>query len=139
MASVERRCVGFPPGPQGRAWKIGEIALLLREGRPQEAGAGRWGGHSCRRGGAQFYHRMGIHLSVIKYMGRWGSNAVLRYIEEVEVVPEELAPRVVRRLAGLGARSSGSTQREEVARPSVFGGSRRYRNRHHRAPRRGES
>ena len=101
-ASRANRCEGLMPGPGGARWKQGHLAKLLRRwatlldaGQPAD---GRWGGHSCRRGGAQWYHRMGMHLSTTKHMGRWGSSAVYRYIEEVEVDAADVAPRAVRAL-----------------------------------------
>ena len=39
-------------------------------------------GHSARRSGAMFYVRQGMSIQDLAYLGRWKSNAVLRYAEE---------------------------------------------------------
>ena len=101
-ASRERRCEGAMPGPSGARWKKGHLARLVRQWVRATALGGeatsRWGGHSCRRGGAQFFHRMGVPLSATKHMGRWGSDAIYRYLEELEVDTEGVAPSAIREL-----------------------------------------
>ena len=42
----------------------------------------RFGEHVCRVSGAQFLSRMGYSLEAIQLIGRWGSDAVKRYIQE---------------------------------------------------------
>ena len=69
------------------------LGPIARQGALQQ-----WGGHSCRRGGAQFLARMGVPYATIMWMGRWGSDTVLRYIREAEPDNEELAPDAVRAL-----------------------------------------
>ena len=39
-------------------------------------------GHFMRRSGAKHLARTGVPLSKIQWMGRWGSSAVLAYVEE---------------------------------------------------------
>ena len=39
-------------------------------------------GHSARRSGAMCYARSGMNVQSIKFLGRWKSSAVFRYIEE---------------------------------------------------------
>ena len=42
----------------------------------------RFGEHVCRVSGAQFLSRLGYSLEAIQLIGRWGSDAVKRYIQE---------------------------------------------------------
>ena len=46
-------------------------------------GSARVSGHSLRRTGAQGLARLGVDTWAIQLLGRWGSNAVLEYIQEV--------------------------------------------------------
>jgi hypothetical protein len=41
----------------------------------------RYSGHSFRRGGATFAHRLGVDPLLIKHMGDWRSDAYMRYID----------------------------------------------------------
>ena len=45
-------------------------------------------GHSPRRSGAKFLIRIGWFREGVAYLGRWGSDAILFYIEEVTLVNE---------------------------------------------------
>ena len=40
------------------------------------------GEHSLRRMGSQMLCRAGVRLEVVKFIGRWGSDAIHRYVEE---------------------------------------------------------
>ena len=51
----------------------------------------RWAQHSFRVAGAQFLARCGIDVAVIQLIGRWGSNAILRYVQTAAFVPERAA------------------------------------------------
>jgi hypothetical protein len=53
-------------------------------------------GHSFRRGGATFAHRMGVSPLLIKLMGDWSSHAYMTYIDHT--TPTDLA-RLPRALA----------------------------------------
>jgi len=66
-----------------RAWQS-----LAPEGHPL------LGGHSARRSGAKRYARRGWTLAAISRHGRWGSSAVLAYVEEALA---ELLPGAERR------------------------------------------
>ena len=83
----------------GARWRAGGWARALSEHlsplTPYESGRS-WGGHSCRRGGAQFLARRGCPVGTIKWMGRWGSDAVLKYIEELEQPDAEVAAKALR-------------------------------------------
>ena len=46
-------------------------------------------GHSFRRGGATFAHRMGVSPLLIKLMGDWSSDAHMAYINHA--TPADLA------------------------------------------------
>lgn len=48
----------------------------------QSAGvqADAYAGHSFQRGGASFAYQSGVSLELIKVLGDWRSNAVLRYL-----------------------------------------------------------
>ena len=41
-----------------------------------------FGGHALRASGAQFLARHGVDTYLIQLIGRWGSNAILRYIQQ---------------------------------------------------------
>jgi len=56
----------------------------------------RFSGHSFRRGGATFAHRMGVSPLLIKLMGDWSSDAYMAYIDHT--TPTDLA-RLPRALA----------------------------------------
>jgi hypothetical protein len=56
----------------------------------------KFSGHSFRRGGATFAHRMGVPPLLIKLMGDWSSDAYMAYIDHA--TPEDLA-RLPRALA----------------------------------------
>ena len=62
----------------------------------------RWAQHSFRVAGAQFLARAGIDVAVIQLIGRWGSNAIFRYVQTAAFVPERTA-RVVAVALGNGA------------------------------------
>ena len=83
----------------GARWRAGGWARALSEHlsplTPYESGRS-WGGHSCRRGGAQFLARRGCPVGTIKWLGRWGSDAVLKYIEELEQPDAEVAAKALR-------------------------------------------
>ena len=54
----------------------------------------RFGEHVCRVSGAQFLSRMGYSLEAIQLIGRWGSDAVKRYIQEAPLAatPSHMVP-----------------------------------------------
>ena len=63
---------------------------LSRPGAPDEADVQRFGGHCLRVSGAQHLCRMRIPVSTIMLLGRWGSRAIERYVQETEL--EDLFP-----------------------------------------------
>ena len=56
----------------------------------------QFSGHSFRRGGATFAHRMSVSPLLIKLMGDWSSDAYMSYIDHT--TPTDLA-RLPRALA----------------------------------------
>ena len=50
-------------------------------------------GHSGRRSGAKLLVRLGWTREGVAYPGRWGSDAILVYIEEVTMVNEAFGLR----------------------------------------------
>lgn len=65
------------PGSSGRALSAAAARRLLRDasGAPLTE-------HSLRRMGAQLYARRGVPLPIVQFLGRWGSAAIERYVEE---------------------------------------------------------
>ena len=63
---------------------------LSRPGAPDEPDVQRFGGHCLRVSGAQHLCRMRIPVSTIMLLGRWGSRAIERYVQETEL--EDLFP-----------------------------------------------
>ena len=47
-------------------------------------------GHSARRSGAKLWARAGWRTELIKFLYRWGSDAVMAYIEEVVAIGQEV-------------------------------------------------
>ena len=50
--------------------------------------------HSLRVAGAQYLARMGIDLYLIQLVGRWGSAAVARYVQDAPLVRQHLVARM---------------------------------------------
>ena len=48
-------------------------------------------GHSPRRSGAKLLIRIGFGRGTVAFVGRWGSDAILVYIEEVTIIGAALA------------------------------------------------
>ena len=66
------------PGRSGRACTAAEARRRIKGTLRSDAATE----HSLRRMGAQFYAKRGIALPVIQHLGRWGSQAVERYVGE---------------------------------------------------------
>ena len=47
----------------------------------------RFGEHVLRVSGAQFFARAGLELYIIQLMGRWGSRAIERYVQDAYLMP----------------------------------------------------
>ena len=62
--------------------------------------------HSFRREGAQFYTRHGVTEAIVMYIGRWGSSAVKRYIEDAIASLASLAARDAAASLARGSTSS---------------------------------
>ena len=82
----------------------------------------RWAQHSFRVAGAQFLARCGIDVAVIQLIGRWGSNAIFRYVQTAAFVPERAAQTVAQALGHPGSvtgSASSSPQHPPDARTCV--------------------
>ena len=69
LIDIFRRAIEYtgtqlqPPGPDGR-------------------GIHRFSEHVCRVSGAQFLTRLGYNIDAVQLIGRWGSDAIKRYIQD---------------------------------------------------------
>lgn len=71
------------------------------------------GEHSVRQMAAQFLARLGVAMELIKFLGRWGSDAIHKYVENA--LEEQAA-----RLGSLGgALTHRSSQSSDVGVPDV--------------------
>ena len=66
------------PGRGGRARTAADLRAKIRLAT-RSAGMSE---HTLRRTGAQWYARRGVPLTIIQHIGRWGSQAVERYVGE---------------------------------------------------------
>ena len=66
-------------------------------GRPGPSGEPRprFSQHTCKVSGAQFLTRMGYPLEAVQLIGRWGSDAIKKYIQEAPLQLQHVTnPRV---------------------------------------------
>jgi len=49
---------------------------------PDGRGIHRFSEHVCRVSGAQFLTRLGYNIDAVQLIGRWGSDAIKRYIQD---------------------------------------------------------
>eukprot|EP00971_Amphidinium_carterae_P208380 4134561-Amphidinium_carterae.1 len=76
-------------------WAVEALNLVMLD----SAGRCRFGGHSWRVSGAQFFAAMGVDMAAIKALGRWGSNAVEGYIADAATfATPSLAPALGSRI-----------------------------------------
>ena len=79
---------------------IEHVAQLIGEAieyiTPQGKRKRRFGGHVMRVMGAQLLARADVELNVIKLVGRWGSSAIERYVQEAPLhLQQHLSSKVV--------------------------------------------
>ena len=67
----------------------------------------RFGEHVCRVSGAEFLSRMLYSLEAIQLIGRWGSDAVKRYIQEAPLASTPVTS------SNLGANTNGQDSRPQ--------------------------
>ena len=93
-------------------------SMASRCGLPLMDSMGRkaFGGHSMRVAGARYLASLGIELVKIALMGRWGSDAVLRYVGEAPLLT--LTGNCKQLLEGRSIESLLRELRAEVARGS---------------------
>ena len=80
---------GLPPAKAGWADTFQQLASMLNLPICWPNGARAYTGHSARATGAQFMASRGIELWRVQIFGRWGSDAILRYVREAPL--EQLA------------------------------------------------
>ena len=74
-----------------------------------------WAEHAFRVAGSQLMARSRIPLPTIQMLGRWGSMAVLRYVQEAILTqPEITASTVASHLLGNDSVEAGETLRDQV-------------------------
>ena len=96
--------IGMPliPGPDGNTISQQQIVQLFRDtiqrtgttmDRPGPTGEPlpRFSQHSCRVSGAQFLTRLGYTVEAVQLIGRWGSDAIRRYIQEAPLQLRHIA------------------------------------------------
>ena len=90
-----------PPTKTQVAWLARVFAWVLCSGDLQEwprQVIQRWSQHAFRVAGAQMFARAGLDLHVIMLIGRWGSAAICRYVQEAALSnPERAAAAVAKR------------------------------------------
>ena len=64
---------------------------LRRPGPPGSGPVHRFHGHCLRVSGAQMMSRFGVPVSAIMLIGRWGSQAILRYVQEAALEDFDIA------------------------------------------------
>ena len=95
---------GMPliPGPDGQTISQTQIVQIFRDTiqrtgttmeRPGPSGEPlhRFSQHSCRVSGAQFLTRLGYSVEAVQLIGRWGSDAIRRYIQEAPLQLQHIA------------------------------------------------
>ena len=70
---------------QVMSW-VGET-LTRKDGRGRDYQ--RFGEHVMRVAGAQFFARRGIELFMIQLYARWGSSAILKYVQDAPSRPKQ--------------------------------------------------
>ena len=71
----------------------------------------RWSQHTFRVAGSQLFARAGLDVSYIMLLGRWGSAAILRYIQEAALAePARAAAAVARRTSVLGDQAGSNSE-----------------------------
>ena len=68
-----------------------------------------WAEHAFRVSGAQMFARAGLDLYLIQLLGRWGSRAIERYVQEAPLANTKWAATAVANLRQQPSAPSGST------------------------------
>ena len=90
----------------GAVETIEALARLLGEPLVTAAGSRRFGGHTLRVSGSQFLAGLGVQVTVIKRLARWGSDVVLDYIKDTPLT--RLSSEYMHALTNVSAGSSSS-------------------------------
>ena len=115
--------VGAPPTTrqvatlaQATAWVLQEQSLFEGTGSSPKVGFFSCGGRPNVRAGAN------IPLPTIQVIGRWGSNAIMRYVQSAVFVPEQAARVVQAALQGLDGPSCVASSASSSSSPGVTAG-----------------
>ena len=91
--------------------------LIRTDGNGKESQ--RFGEHVMRVAGAQFFARRGVELFLIQLYARWGSAAILKYVQEA---PLGSQAQVAQRLAKIGKMKSLECIQDETCKKQKRGG-----------------
>ena len=93
-----------------------DMSYVDARGRTRQS----FGGHALRVSGAQFLARHGVDTYLVQLIGRWGSNAILRYIQQAPLaLQHRLASSLAHNpnvMAGIPAIESGPGLTEDQIR-----------------------
>ena len=82
MTSISSMDAEADPSPTWRPSKCSARPLQATRPDPQGQLLHRFNEHVCRVSGSQFLTRLGYPLETVQLIGRWGSDAVRRYVQE---------------------------------------------------------
>ena len=74
----------------------------------------QWAEHAFRVSGAQMFARAGVDLYLIQLLGRWGSRAIERYVQEAPLANTKWAARAVANL-----RSTATDESDQAPAPAI--------------------
>ena len=80
----------------------------------------KWAEHSFRVSGAQMSAKAGVEVHVIQLLGRWGSQAVARYVQEAALEEPEKASAAVRTWASRRGATPPPSETFESSSPALL-------------------
>ena len=92
-------------------------------GNPKNVDGSRYiGGHSARVSGARHWTRLGLDLTSVQLIGRWGSSTILRYVAEVPLEPvmEKVKSLIKSNAADLDLVSGEHNRGAEITQRSIL-------------------
>ena len=66
-------------------WVAARLDQPIEDTNPNGSTRPRFGQHAMRASGAQMMSSLQVDVHLIKLMGRWGSDAITRYVQEAPV------------------------------------------------------
>ncbi|CAE7206162.1 ftsH [Symbiodinium natans] len=114
-------CEGLMPTARQVSTLARCCAVALGQASLDEWSSGaldRWAQHSFRVAGAQFLARSGVDVAVIQLIGRWGSNAIFRYVQTAAFVPERAACAVANALGNQMSHEGSACSASRTRTPS---------------------